>query len=108
MKFHKKIRAVNAKLSHMDGRTVMTKLLFAFHNFANASKNIVPVHAIRHVGKAAAQTPLPILYVGTGFRYKIPTNIISVAITHNAITSTTITLLLLLHLPQILLLSPLL
>ena len=35
-----KIRPVGAELFHADGRTDMTKLLVAFRNFANASKNL--------------------------------------------------------------------
>jgi len=34
-----KIRPVGAELLHADGRTDMTKLIAAFHNFANAPKN---------------------------------------------------------------------
>ena len=34
-----KIRLVEAKLIHADGRTDMTKLTVAFRNFANAPKN---------------------------------------------------------------------
>ena len=35
-----KIRLQEAKLFHADRRTDMTKLIVAFRNFANASKNI--------------------------------------------------------------------
>jgi len=35
-----KIRPVEAKLFHADGRTDTTKLIAAFCNFANAPKNI--------------------------------------------------------------------
>jgi len=34
-----KIRPVVAELFHADGRTDMTKLIVAFHSFANASTN---------------------------------------------------------------------
>jgi len=34
-----KLRPVGAELFHTDGQTDMTKLIIAFHNFANASKN---------------------------------------------------------------------
>ena len=34
-----KIRPVRAELFQTDGQTDMTKLILAFHNFANASKN---------------------------------------------------------------------
>jgi hypothetical protein len=34
-----KIRPVDAELFHADGRTDMTKLTVAFHNFANAPKD---------------------------------------------------------------------
>jgi len=34
-----KIRPVGAELSHADGQTDMTKLIVAFHNYANARKN---------------------------------------------------------------------
>jgi len=33
-----KIRPVGAELFHADGQTDMTKLIVAFHNFANAPK----------------------------------------------------------------------
>jgi len=33
-----KIRRVGAELFHADGRTDMTKLIIAFHNFANKPK----------------------------------------------------------------------
>jgi len=33
------IRPVGAKLFHTDGHTYMTKLIVAFHNFANVPKN---------------------------------------------------------------------
>jgi hypothetical protein len=33
-----KIRPVEAELSHMDGRTDMTKIMDAFRSFANAPK----------------------------------------------------------------------
>jgi len=33
-----KIRPMGAELFHADGRTDMTKLIAAFHNFANAPK----------------------------------------------------------------------
>jgi hypothetical protein len=36
-----KIRTLGAELSHVDGRTDMTKITVAFLNFANASKKIV-------------------------------------------------------------------
>jgi len=35
-----KIRPVEAKLFDADRRTDMTKLIFALHNFANASKTL--------------------------------------------------------------------
>jgi len=34
-----KIRPVGAELFHAEGRTDMTKLIVAFRNFANVSKN---------------------------------------------------------------------
>jgi len=34
-----KIRPVEAELFHADGQTDMTKLIVAFHNFANVPKN---------------------------------------------------------------------
>jgi hypothetical protein len=34
-----KIRPVGAELFHADGRTDVTKLTVAFHNFANAPKS---------------------------------------------------------------------
>jgi len=34
-----KIRPVGAELFHADGQTDMTKLIFAFRNFANTPKN---------------------------------------------------------------------
>jgi hypothetical protein len=34
-----KIRPVGAELLHADGRTDLTKLIVAFHNFANRPKN---------------------------------------------------------------------
>jgi hypothetical protein len=34
-----KIRPVGAEMLHADGRTVMAKLIVAFHNSANAPKN---------------------------------------------------------------------
>jgi hypothetical protein len=41
-----KIRPMGAELFHADGRTDMTKLIVAFRNFANASKN-QPVNAVQ-------------------------------------------------------------
>ena len=35
------IRPMAAELLHADGRTDVTKLVVAFHNFANASRNSV-------------------------------------------------------------------
>ena len=37
-----KIRPVKVELFHVDRRRDMTKLVVAFHNFANASKNVDP------------------------------------------------------------------
>jgi len=37
-----KIRPVGAELFHEEGRTHMKKLLFAFRNFANATKKKKP------------------------------------------------------------------
>jgi hypothetical protein len=36
-----KIRPVGAELFHADGQTYMTKLVFAFRNFANAPKKAI-------------------------------------------------------------------
>jgi len=35
-----KIRPVETKLFHADGRTDMAKLIVAFHNLSNASENM--------------------------------------------------------------------
>ena len=35
-----KIRPLGAKLFHADGRTDMTKIIFAFRNLENAPKNV--------------------------------------------------------------------
>jgi len=42
-----KIRPAGAELFHADGRTDMTKLIAAFRNFANVSKNR---RVLRNVG----------------------------------------------------------
>jgi len=39
-----KIRPVGAELFHADRQTDMTKLRDAFHNFANAPKNVTTMH----------------------------------------------------------------
>jgi len=38
-----KIRPVGAELFYADGRTEMTKLIFAFRNFAKVPKNTTPI-----------------------------------------------------------------
>jgi hypothetical protein len=43
-----KIRPMGAQLFHADGRTDMTKLMVAFRNFANASKNEVELGVQRN------------------------------------------------------------
>jgi hypothetical protein len=37
-----KIRPLGVELLHAGGRTDMTKLIVAFHNFGNSSKNVDP------------------------------------------------------------------
>ena len=43
-----KIRPVGTELFYADGRTDMTKLIFAFHNFANAPKKVMFKHGYIH------------------------------------------------------------
>jgi hypothetical protein len=43
-----KIRPVGAELFYADGRTNMTKLIFAFRNFANAPKKVMFKHGYVH------------------------------------------------------------
>jgi hypothetical protein len=53
-----KIRLQGAKLFHADRRTGMTKLIDAFRNFANASKNRRSAHVFIHVLSLYLKTSL--------------------------------------------------
>jgi len=48
-----KIRPLGAELLHGIGRTDMTKLLFAFRNFANAPKNVREVFVFSYTTLAS-------------------------------------------------------
>jgi len=45
-----KILPVGAELFHTDGRTRMTKLTAAFHNFANAPRSWAYIRTVLHTG----------------------------------------------------------
>ena len=44
-----KIRPLTAELFHTDRQTYMTKLIFAFRNFANVPKNTISINILSDI-----------------------------------------------------------